>query len=150
MELVTGRELVQRGILLRQQRQPKEALACFELASTMDTPEAFGYLAQARTYGEGCDIDETALFAAAQRGHELGDPMSTAFVGWCYSRGVGVTRDRARGFALCEQSARSGNGAGLYHLATCYYLGLHVPPNSIRCYELTVPSNPRTQAIVTA
>lgn len=132
----SGKDLVELGVLLRKQCRHNNAFKLFESAVRLEYPEAFGWLAQALYFGEGCTQDYFRSASVAQAGMQIGDTMSTAIFGRCLCYGQGVDKDVERGYALCQQSADAGNMTGLYFLGWCHQYGRGVPQNQSYAFKL--------------
>lgn len=60
---------------------------------------------------------------------EQGNVVAQNNLGFCYSKGYGVTQSRAEALKWYRKAAKQGNAAAQNNLGDCYFFGLCVPQN---------------------
>lgn len=111
------------------QVDPVQACQWYEKAAQGDIPAAYQFYGDCLKQGIHRPADSVAAIKAYESAVRLGLFDSLCSIGRLYIKGQGVTKDVAKGLALCQQAAEQGSLGAALLLAETFYQGTEIKPD---------------------
>ena len=87
-----------------------------------------------------CQHDKEKGFEWFEKSSRQGCDIAMFNVGWCYSKGQGVTQDFTKAFELYLKAANNGNADAMFNVGVCYSEGQGVTQDFTKAFKYNLKS----------